>query len=157
MPRLSIAVMLLCAFGALACEKPQNYDTNVEVIHIQRFGDGKAPGMVDLELKFSDCGGDARRLVRLDKTFAACAPNIKDGDKLPATLTMSWNGEKRSYRSDIIKLANCAAKIDPMDEANYELVQVCTDMQATGSVVGVHCDRTRPKELIAKCPFLRRK
>lgn len=157
MLRFSRLWVLPFAALALACETPKSYDTTVEVVHIQRFGDGKTPGLVDLELKFPDCGGDARRLVRLDKTFAACAPSIKDGDKLPASLTLRWNSEKGSYRSDFTKIANCAAKADPKDEANYELVQVCSDMQATGSVVGVHCDRTRPKELIAKCPFLRRK
>ena len=28
---------------------------------------------------------------------------------------------------------------------------------ATGAVVGIHCDRTRSKELIDKCPWLKRK
>ncbi|MFO0664868.1 MAG: hypothetical protein U0174_13010 [Polyangiaceae bacterium] len=152
----AIALVAL-VLGAFGCEKPQNYDTTVEIVHVQRFGDGKTPGLVDLELRFTDCGADARRLVRLDKTFSQCASNLKTGDKVPATLTHSWNAEKGSYRSEFSKIASCAAKADPKDEANYELVQVCSDLQATGAVVGVHCDRTRPKELLAKCPFLRRK
>jgi hypothetical protein len=35
-------------------------------------------------------------------------------------------------------------------------VENCTEVKASGSVVGVRCDRMRTPELIAKCPWLRR-
>ncbi len=120
----SFAALAWLALGAcaLGCSgKPVTYETKVQVVQVQRFGSQGGPGLMDLELKFSDCPGDARRVVRADKTFT-----------------------------------QCAIKPDPKEEANYELVQVCTDLQATGVTVGVHCDRTRPKELVAKCPWLRR-
>jgi hypothetical protein len=95
-------------------------------------------------------------LIRADKAFAECAGPLKAHDKLPATVTLAWNAERGAYRSEIVKLGACAVKVDPKEEANYEMVQVCTDLQATGATVGVHCDRTRPKDLVAKCPWLRR-
>lgn len=151
-------VLAAIAVSPLGCTKAETYTTTVEIVHVQRFGsDPKVPGLIDLELRFPDCGADAQRLVRLDKKFSECAAGIKAGDKLPANLTLSWNSERGSYRADFTKIGACDAKADPKDEANYEMVQVCTDLMATGSAVGVHCDRTRPPSLLAKCPFLRRK
>ena len=144
--------------ASTACEKPQNFTTTVEVAHVQRFGsDPKAPSLIDLELLFPDCGADVQRLIRLDKKFAECVGPIKAGDKLTAQIALSWNREKGSYRSDFTKIGACEAKADQTDEANYELVQVCKDLVATGATVGTHCDRSRPKALLEKCPFLRRK
>lgn len=142
----------------IACSsKPTVFDTNVEVIQVQRFGqDPKAPGLLDLELKFADCPGDARRVVRADKGFSQCIGAVKAGDKLPAQVTHAWNADRGSYRSDFVKIGACPIKVDPKEDANYEMVQVCTDLQATGVTVGVHCDRSRPKELTQKCPWLRR-
>ena len=37
------------------------------------------------------------------------------------------------------------------------MVNTCVDVVTTGAVVGVRCDRTRSKELVDKCPWLRRK
>jgi hypothetical protein len=45
---------------------------------------------------------------------------------------------------------------DAKEAANYEISSVCTEVQTTGAVVGVRCDRSRPKALLEKCPFLRR-
>lgn len=156
-PILPLIPTLSLLLTTLGCERPKTYETNVELVAVQRFGDGKAPGLMDLELRFGECGGDVRRVIRLDKAFSQCAPRLKVGDKMPVTMTMSWNSEKGSYRSDVVKIGTCPVKADPQEAANYELVQVCTDLQSTGAVVGVRCDRSRPKELIDKCPFLRRK
>lgn len=151
----AIVAVAACAGG---CKREaKTYDTTVEVMQVQRFGsDPKVPGLMDLELKFSDCPGDARRLVRADKAFSACAGAIKEKDKLPAKVTQKWNPERGNYRSDIVSIGACELKVDPKEEANYEMVQVCTDLQATGATVGVHCDRTRPPSLTDKCPFLKR-
>ncbi len=155
----SFAALAWLALGAcaLGCSgKPVTYETKVQVVQVQRFGSQGGPGLMDLELKFSDCPGDARRVVRADKTFTQCIGAIKAGDQIPATVSHAWNAERGNYRADFTKIGACAIKPDPKEEANYELVQVCTDLQATGVTVGVHCDRTRPKELVAKCPWLRR-
>lgn len=148
-------IALSALLGSLACEKPKTYQTTMEVLQIQRFGQGKGP--MDLELKYADCPGDARRLVRLDKETAQCGKDFKSGDKLATEIVSTWNAERGSYRNNIVRLGACAVSLDPKEDANYETVQNCTDLKITGSIVGVHCDRTRSAELVDKCPFLRRK
>ena len=113
--------------------------------------------MVDLELKYVDCPADARKSIRGDKIFGACATGIKQGDRLPAEVVMSYSSERGVYRNEIVRLGKCPLKVDASDEANYELVQECRDLTASGAAVGVHCERTRSPQLLAKCPWLRRR
>lgn len=159
---MNVQGALVCALGLVAAviagchDKPQSYETTVDVLHVQRFGQSSAPGIMDLELRFSDCPGDARRVVRLDKAFSQCIGQVKAGEKLSATMSHAWSAERGGYRSDLVKLGKCPVKLDPKEEANYEMVQVCTDLEVTGANVGVHCDRSRPPELLNKCPWFRR-
>ena len=143
----------------LGCKKkPMHHTTTVEVHQVQHYGNIAAGriGTTDLELNFVNCPGTARQVVRASKAFTECAPNIKAGDRLEAEIVSSYNIERGSYRSEILRLGACSVKADPKDEANYETVQMCTDLEATGVTVGVRCDRTRSKELLAKCPWFRR-
>lgn len=55
-----------------------------------------------------------------------------------------------------MKFGDCPVKIDATDEANWEVVQVCKDLMVSGVAAGVHCDRTRNKELTDKCPWFKR-
>jgi hypothetical protein len=149
-----LAGILACLSG---CKKPQHYQTTVEVLQLRRVGrDPKSP-MTDLELKFVDCPGDARKVMRGDKKFGACATQIKQGERLAAEVVLSYSSERGTYRNEIVRLGNCPIKVDPGDEANYELVQECRDLTASGAVVGVHCSRFRSPEMLAKCPWLRRR
>ncbi len=148
-------LLLVCLLGAGACDKAKTFTTTVEVLQARRFGQGT--GMLDLELKYVDCPGDARRVMRGDKAFGACAPNLKAGDKLRAELVLKYSSEKGLYRSDLVRLGDCPVSLDPKDESNYEIFQQCEELKRSGSVVGVHCSRQRGPELIAKCPWLRRK
>jgi hypothetical protein len=151
--------LVLAATAALACEKSARYTTTVEILQIQRFGqDPKTnPGMTDLELKFVDCPGDARKIIRTDKAFGACGAKFKKGDKVSADVVLNYSSERSQYRNEIVRLDDCQVKLDPKEEANYEIYQDCRDLVASGAVVGVHCDRQRGKELLAKCPWMRRR
>lgn len=151
------AAFFALALALVAChDKPLTSTVKVEIVQVQRFGDGKTPGLMDVELRF-DCPGEARRVMRLDKTFSECGGGLKPGDKVEAEVVSSWSSERGSYRTDVTRLGACPVKVDPKEEANYEMVQVCTDLKATGVTVGVTCERQRPPELLAACPFLRRK
>jgi hypothetical protein len=148
--------LLLCAVVTVGCDKPKHFTTNVELLQVRRFGQGT--GMVDLEMRYSECPGDARRVMRGDKAFAACATKLDKGDKLKAELVLSYSSERGTYRSDLVRLGDCEVKLDSKDEANYEIFQDCQDLKASGSVVGVHCNRRREEgDLLAKCPWLRRR
>jgi hypothetical protein len=125
-------------------------------MQVRQFGQPATGRMTDLEVKFIDCPGNARKVMRVDKSFSECGSKLKIGDKLPAELTMTYNAERGVYRDRLEKLGDCVVNTDPKDEANYNMVENCKDLEFTGMVVGVRCERGRTKELIAKCPWLRR-
>ncbi len=153
-----IAAVAILMSTLTACESPKSYATTMEVVQIEPLADPHGGvAKISVELRYAECPGDNRRVVHADKAFAACAKDIKAGDKLKANLVSSWQSERGVYRTDVTKLGDCALKQDPKDDANYELVQTCTDVIATDAVIGVRCDRTRSKELVAKCPWLRRR
>lgn len=153
----SVALAVLVAPLTLGCRKPKQYSTTMEILQIRRFGQDPKGGTTELELKFTDCPADARKVVRGDKTFGACAASFQRGDKLPAEIVLNYSSERGSYRNELVRLGDCPVKLDPKDDANYEIVQECRDLVATGAVVGVHCDRQRSPALLEKCPWLRRK
>lgn len=153
------SALALCFLVALAgcSKKSQTYHTKVEITRIHPFGkDLKAPTMMDVELRYSECPGDARKLVRGDKEFATCALSLEKGAKVSVDVVSTWSAERGNYRSEIVKIGDCTIKTDPKDEANYERIEVCTDLKMTGAVVGIHCDRKRSDALVEKCPWLRR-
>lgn len=152
------ALPALLALVALGCNGPKKYTANVDVVGVETFKDETGtPRMYAIELKYADCPGDARRFLRADASFAKCADALKPGAKATASLTSRWSSERQMYRSELTKLGECDLKQDPKDEANYETVQICSDLKASGFTVGVHCDRTRTNaELKAKCPWLGR-
>jgi len=154
----SAFTVLACAIALLgACgDSPKSFTTTMEVVQAEPFVDDKGVQTFGLQLRYSDCPGDARRVIRADKGFAACA-KVKPGDKLKADITATWDSDRGVYRTELTHLGECAIKQDRKDEVNYEMVQQCTDIVATGAVVGVHCDRGRTKEQVDKCPWLRRR
>jgi hypothetical protein len=154
---IASSVALVALSGCKA--GPKRYTSNVELMQVKAFGQQAAagsPSFMDLELKFVDCPGNARRVIRGDKAFSACGKKLKAGDKVPAEVEVAYSAERGTYRDTIVKLADCEVKLDPKDEANYQMVENCSDLKASGMVVGVHCDRGRTKELVEACPWFRR-
>jgi hypothetical protein len=153
--RLTVVV---ASFLLTGCERSQTFTTTVELVDIEHFGEPPATAhQVNFELRYADCPGDNRRILRGDKDLAACTKDLKEGARVPLEIVSKYSSEKGGYRAEVTKIAGCAVKWDRKEEANYEMTSVCTDIEATGAVVGVHCDRSRPKALVEKCPFLRRK
>ncbi len=154
-------LLLACALLVTAgCSRPpKRYTTNVEIQQVQIFGrDPKtAPMLVDVEMRFTDCPGDARKLIRTEKSTSACVASLKKGDKVEAELVMGYVAATGSQRAEVVRLGTCAVKTDQKDAANYEIVQVCTDVIASGVPVGVHCDRKREGAIVEKCPWFKRK
>ena len=151
---------LLCVLVAPAChQKAERFDTKVEILSARPMGSqhGKvAANLIEFEMRFVDCPGEVKRVVRGDKALASCAGAIKKGDVVPASIDFSYDRERENYRGELVKLGSCDVKLDPKEDANYETVQVCRDLKASGVVVGVHCDKKREGELVEKCPWLRR-
>jgi len=82
--------------------------------------------------------------------------DLKAAEKVPAEVKMTFDSERGVYRSEVTKLGACAIKVDSKDEANYEVIENCTEIKATGLTVGIRCSRQRDEALLAKCPWLRR-
>lgn len=153
MSKLKVAGLALAL--AVSCKgKPQRFTTTVEVMQVRTFGSTNK--LTDLEVKYAECPADARQIMRLGKDFAACGEKLKVGDKLKADVVLSWNAERGFYRNEVVRVGDCDVKLDPKDEANYQSVEACSDVKASGVVVGVRCDRGRSPELLSKCPWLRR-
>ncbi|MCS6899589.1 MAG: hypothetical protein RMJ98_07735 [Myxococcales bacterium] len=156
-PRFSFALGLTLFLTAVGCrEKSPTYKTTVTLLHVHPFGsDPQAPTMVAVEFAYSDCPGNSRQLVRGDKTFAQCSRGWKIGDRLPAEIKHVYLEELAEYQSDVIKLGACPIQVDLRDEANYETIEECKEILASGSVVGVRCHHHLSDDAIAKCPWLR--
>jgi hypothetical protein len=154
----AVPVLALAGLALVGCKKERRYTANVELVQVQRFGrDPNAPAaLMDLEMRYVDCPGDARTLVRAEKSFSLCAKNLQAGDKLKVEIVSRYRESRDSYRAEITKIGDCPVQVDPKDEANYETVQTCTERKASGATVGVHCTRKRSAELLAKCPWLGR-
>jgi hypothetical protein len=154
--RIAIPLLLLTA-GLAGCESAKTFTTTVELVDVEHYGEApEQASQVTFEMRYADCPGDNRRILRGDRQLAQCTKELREGAKVPIEISSKWSSERGGYRSEVTKIGGCAVKQDPKDEANYEMTSVCTDVKASGTVVGVHCDRSRPKDLIAKCPFLRR-
>ena len=154
--RRCFATLLLgTASLLLGCKgKSQRFITTVEVMQVRTFG--ATSKLTDVELKYAECPADARQIMRLGKEFGECGQELKTGEKLTAEVVLSWNAERGFFRNEVVRLGKCDVKLDPKDEANYQSVEACADVKASGVVVGVRCDRGRSEELLAKCPWLRR-
>ncbi|HYP89391.1 MAG TPA: hypothetical protein VEQ59_14590 [Polyangiaceae bacterium] len=157
MRRLGLGAIGLAWLSLGGCKaKPQNFSTTVEVMQVRLFGGGTGAKLTDLDVKYDQCPGDARQIMRLGKEFAECSSKLKVGDKLKADVVLSWNAERGTFRNEIVHLGACDVKLDPKDEANYQSFENCSDVKATGSVVGVRCERNRSDAVLAACPWLRR-
>src|SRR5262245_7641295 len=145
-PRAICIVVAIALPLLVACESPKRFTTTMEVIQVETFkNDTGVPEKLSLELRYAECPGEAIRVIQADKAFAACNPGLKSGDKVKVEFVSTWQSDRGSYRSDVVRMGDCPMKQDTKDEASYEIVQTCTDVIATGTVIGVHCDRTRSK------------
>jgi hypothetical protein len=125
---------------------------------VQALGSGEqGPSVLDVEFGYAACPGHPQAIVRGDRAFAACAKGLKVGDRVPAEITFVYNAERGQYRSDVTKVAGCERKPDAKDDATYDLIRSCGDVTVHGLPMGVHCDKTRSPELVAKCPWFFRK
>ena len=116
------AALALALAGTLSCaKKQQTYHTTVELTRVHPFGkDPKLPVMMDVELRYSECPGDSRKLIRGDKEFAKCALGLKTGAKVPVDVVSTYSPERGVFRSEIVKIGDCPIKTDPKDEKLFE-------------------------------------
>jgi hypothetical protein len=166
-PKIALSLVGLgFVLVATACgDKPKVFDTNVEIVRMRPIRRDEATNHIvtmDVEVSYTECPGEQRKMIRGDKAFAECFysatgdnPKHKVGDKIPVKISFGPKPDGSGFRNQLVKLGNCERKIDPKDEASYEVVQDCEPIVVNGVDVGVHCDRTRNKELLKKCPWFK--
>jgi hypothetical protein len=155
-PRLPVTFALL-ALGLAGCRRAARYQTEAELVRVHAFGrDARDPGLMDVELRYAACPGEAHEMLRGGRAFAACARRFQPGDRVTAEVLHTYDPERGVYRSEVTRLGGCEVTPDPKDEANYEVVESCSDLKASGAVVGVVCNRRRDQALLDRCPWLRR-
>jgi hypothetical protein len=143
---LTLPLLVSCNGGR------KEYDTTVEVTQVRQFGGDAIT--TDLELRFVACPGNARKQMRVPSQYHDCVKKLSVGDEVSAHIEHFYQSERGFYRNILTQLGDCSVKVDQQDEANYDTVESCTELKASGMVVGVHCDRTRNDELVAACPWL---
>ena len=147
----SVAVVLVTT----ACsQKPQHYDTNVELARVEvvKTGGGR---WVDVELEYSDCPGEQREIFQADSAFADCVAKYKPGEKVAASIVWSQEPDGH-FDSEVERVGDCTRKRDALDERSYEVVHECNDILVNGVNVGFRCVRNPSPELLTKCPWFRR-
>ncbi|MCB1176349.1 MAG: hypothetical protein KDK36_02110 [Leptospiraceae bacterium] len=154
-----IYFILLISF-LLNCKKgPDEYDVKVKInrIEIVREGEDKKPILIDVELNYPDCPGDQIEIIRAGKDFAECfLTKHKVNDIAKAKILWKWR-DLGFYKWDVIGLSGCERVVDPEEEGSYDMIEECEDFLEYGAVVGFRCKRVATADLIAACPWFRRK
>jgi hypothetical protein len=149
------AAALLSIFCAACGQKTEHYSTTLEIARTQTIQSGGGK-VIDVELEYSDCPGEQRDVFQEDAQFAECLGKYKLGEKVPAELTWQQLPDGH-YDSEVDKVGDCVRHRDAADERSYEVVRECKDIVVNGVVVGFQCVRKPTPELLAKCPWFRRK
>ena len=149
-----VGSILVVALTPACSQKPQHFDTNVELARVEvvKTGGGR---WVDVELEYSDCPGEQREIFQADSAFADCLAKYKPGEKVPASIVWSQEADGH-FDSEVEKVGDCARKRDALDERSYEVVHECQDIVVNGVNVGFRCVRKPTQELLSKCPWFRR-
>ena len=119
MIRIPIALFALQSIWNVACASDNRFDTNTEIVRIRPirrdFTDPNIVLTIDVELSYTECPGEQRKMIRGDRDFAACILKHKVGDKVPTKITWGPDG-KGSYKNRVVQVGECNRKIDPNDD-----------------------------------------
>ncbi len=139
-------------------DKPEHYTSTLQIARMQIIQDptGGKSKMVDVELEYTDCPGEQREVFQEDSAFLECIARYKLGDKVPAEISFSKLADGH-WDSEVDKIGDCVRTRDALDERSYEVVHECKDIVVNGVTVGFQCTRKPTPELLAKCPWFRRK
>ena len=150
------ALASVLVLTSAACNGRKQYTTEVDLLRVTpiRRDDTGRVLTTDVEMSFAKCPGDQRKTIRGDAAFSACVSKMKVGDKVPVTLDHGSEQDGIAHFR-VLRVGDCERKIDPNDEASFEIVQVCTKLEVNSVVVGFHCERKPSAELLAACPWFR--
>ncbi|MEZ4410221.1 MAG: hypothetical protein R3A52_27645 [Polyangiales bacterium] len=153
-------VGLALAAAAAGCARSKRYYSHVEVLRVaaRRMERGTGlPRMLDVEVRYVDCPGTQTEVIRGGQDFARC---FYERNRVGARVGVqiehhpTRDGE---WEWHVLSVGGCARPPDHNDEASFETVQECRDVFAYGQRIGFRCDRIPQRELLARCPWFRRR
>lgn len=143
----------------LFCKENKDFVSNVEIVRIEKVKwekDGKAI-ISDIEISYKDCPGRQFEIIRGGKEFSECIySKYKVGNFVDVDINWKWDSFGY-YKWSVKKIGDCDRIFDPLDEVSYDLVEECEDYVIYGQNVGFTCRRIPTSNLIAKCPWFRKK
>lgn len=132
------------------------YESVVQIIDrdvVEQEGDKVT--QVDVEVEWDPCPGDQFQMIRGGTDFATCTEKYKVGDYVPV-VALHWFDPRGYYRWDIERLGDCKHRIEERTPGSYEKGQECRDILQYTRKAGFTCSRKPKKQLVAKCPWMRR-
>lgn len=162
---VGFAMLAIAATGcsSTGCSKPtERYESAVQIVRKEAVektteADGGAPTtlQVDFEVEWDACPGDQYQVIRGDKEFAACTEKYDVGDYVPVIVRHYWDA-RGFYRWDIERMGDCPRVVEPDSFGSYEKSAECKDITNHGKVVGFDCSRKPFRQLLKRCPWMKR-
>lgn len=139
-----------CAGG-----KEQSFEAKAKVIRtvVNRKDAAGIPVVTDVELAFTSCPGEIKKLLRGGGEFAPCIAKVPAGTELSVKLVtaMKRNG-RRAAR--VVQVGDCKREPDPTDSRSYDTVRICEKTETDGIVVGFKCETQPTPAVLEACPWL---
>lgn len=148
-------VALAAALSTLSCgEKEKKYESKAKIVrtYVNRKDEAGNPVVTDVELQFTACPGDIRKVIRGGGPFAKCITEKKAGEELPVSLTF---GLKRGghHTARVTNVGGCERIPDLTDSRSYDSFRTCTELKTDGILVGFHCEVGQTPDLVKACPW----
>jgi hypothetical protein len=72
-------------------------------------------------------------------------------------IKVRWTDEGGLLDWDVTRIAECDRSAEPDDVVSFDMVHECSDTIEQGQKIGFRCNRDLSGELLAKCPWFRRR
>jgi hypothetical protein len=144
--------------GPRVVTEGERYESVVQIVNrtiVEVDRKTKTPTQVDVELEWDPCPGQQYQMVRGGAEFAKCTEKFKPGDYVGVIALHFWD-PRGYYRYDVEKLGDCKRPVEDRTPGSYEKGQECHDIHHYGRKAGFSCSRLPKRQLIARCPWMKR-
>lgn len=138
--------------------KPQTFDSQarlrrIEVVHRD---DANSPVSTDVDIEWITCPGIQWQTVRSGQAFSTCIQKHKVADTVPVKVLWEWD-DHGNYDWHVVEIGGCKAPPVDDDDSSFDSIGECVPSKQHDAVVGFHCDVEPEGELVAKCPWFRKR
>ena len=143
------------SLSSLSCGgKEQAFESKVKIIrtYVNRRDASGTPIVSDVEVQYTACPGDVRKVLRGGGSFAKCISEKKPGEEVSINMKRALKRNGR-YSARVVNIGGCERTPDPTDSRSYDSFRDCKEVKADGILVGFHCDVGTTDELAKACPW----